>query len=110
MRKQDRNNSVLQGRPSWLRAIQKVPGGIPLMVFFLLTMTAAGVFFAAAGVFCLRKGDALFARCCLLFAVGLVTVEALGLLAALWQERFPRFYHFMWGSGKGCRGGKRLKG
>ena len=98
MRKQNRNSGVRQERPSWLLALRKIPGGLPLMAFFLVTMTGAGIYFIAAGVFCLRQGDPLFARCCLLFALALIAVEALGLLSALWQERFPRFYRFMWDS------------
>lgn len=90
MRKQKMRKDVL-------RAMRNVPGGLPLMVFFLVTVSGAAIYFAAAGVFCLRQHDPLFARCCLLFAAFLVSVEAVGLLAAVWQERCPRFYRFMWG-------------
>ena len=103
MRKQNRKNRVWQDRPAWLRAMGNVPGGLPLMAFFLISLTGFGIYFVAAGVFCLRQGDPLFAGGCLLFAFALMTVEAVGLLAALWQERFPRFYHFMWDSLKDRR-------
>ena len=100
MRKQNERNGVRQERPSWLQTLRRVPGGLPLMAFFLVTLTGAGIYFIAAGVFCLRQGDPLFARGCLLFAFALIVVEALGLLSALLQERFPRLYRFMWVSGK----------
>ena len=100
MRKQDRRNGVRQERPSWMLTLRKIPGGLPLMAFFLVSLTGAGIYFFAAGVFCLRQGDPLFAKGCLLFALALIVIEALGLLSALWQERFPRFYRFMWGGGK----------
>lgn len=83
-------------RAAWWRALKSVPGGLPLMAFFLLSLSGAVIFFAAMGLFCLRQGDLLWTVFALSFALLFTGIEALGLLSALLRERCPRFYRFMW--------------
>ena len=96
MRKQNEmNNRVRAGAKTW-QALKSVPGGLPLMAFFLLTLTGATVYFAAMGFFCLGQGDRLWAAFGLSLGGLTLSIGLLGVLSAVWKERFPRFYHIMW--------------
>ncbi len=96
MRKQDRIVCGNRDRAGWLHALKSVPGGWPLMAFFLLTLTGGVVYFTAMALFCLRQGDLLWTLFALSFALLFAATETLGLLSALLRERYPRFYRFMW--------------
>ena len=96
MRKQDRIEKRNQDRALWWQALKSVPGGWPLMAFFLLTLSGGTAYFIAMGLFCLRQGDLLWTAFALGFALVFAGTEALGLLSALLRERYPRFYRFMW--------------
>ena len=87
------NNSVRAAR--WA-ALKKVPGGLPLLIFTLLVLVGATGYFTAMGIFCLGRGDGLWALFALGFAFLMLAVALLGLLSVLWQDRYPRFYRFMW--------------
>ncbi len=96
MRKQDRIVCRNRDRAAWWRALKSVPGGWPLMAFFLVTLTGGVAYFTAMALFCLRQGDPLWTLFALSFALLFTVMEVLGLLSALLQERCPRLYRFMW--------------
>ena len=96
MRKRNRIVCGNRTRAAWWLALKSVPGGWPLMAFFLLTLSGATIYFVAMGLFCLRQGDLLWTAFALSFALLFTVTEALGLLSALLQERYPRFYRLMW--------------
>ncbi len=96
MRKQNRIVCRDRDRAAWWQALKSVPGGWPLMAFFLLSLTAGTAYFAAMALFCLQQGDLLWTAFALSFSLLFTATEALGLASALLRERYPRFYRFMW--------------
>ena len=96
MRKQNRIDHTNGNRTAWWQALKSVPGGWPLMAFFLLSLSTAVFFFGAMGLFCLRQGDLTWTAFALGFAALFTIIEALGLSSALLRERCPRFYRLMW--------------
>ena len=96
MRKQDRIVCRDRDRAAWWQALKSVPGGWPLMAFFLLSLTAGAAYFTAMALFCLQQGDLLWTAFALSFSLLFTATEALGLASALLRERYPRFYRFMW--------------